>query len=167
MRGQRTLPYGRGSDWASRSSTSMSHTRHQSRHGRAADGVAGPTAGSGAARYRRALIWTLEMERAGIPALFYFPPSANAASTSSLCLAGLTPVQTLATLPAGSIRKVLREATPRGPSDPYWSTIFLSVSESSLNVRLSLVQNSLWLSVESTLTPTITACFCSYFGRSC
>ena len=26
MRGQQTLPYGRGSDWASRSSTSMSHT---------------------------------------------------------------------------------------------------------------------------------------------
>src|ERR1017187_1484484 len=97
----------------------------------------------------------------------YFPLSDSAASTSSLCLAGLTAVQTLATLPAGSIRKVLRDATPRVLSDPYWSTIFLSVSESSLKVRLSLAQNSLWLSVESTLTPTMTACFCWYFGRSC
>ena len=80
---------------------------------------------------------------------------------------GLTPVQTFAIFPEGSIRKVLRDATPRGLSEPYWSTTFLSVSESSLNVRLSLVQNSLWLSVESTLTPTMAACFWSYFGRSC
>src|ERR1019366_912754 len=96
----------------------------------------------------------------------YLPASDSAARTSSLCLAGITPVQTLAPFPAGSIRKVLRDATPCEPSEPYWSTIFLSVSESSLNVRLSLVQNSLWLSVESTLTPRITACCCSYFGRS-
>ena len=42
----------------------------------------------------------------------------------------------------------------------------LSVSASSLNVRPCFAQNSWWLPVESTLTPTITARFCSYLARS-
>ena len=57
-------------------------------------------------------------ENSSIRAPAYFLISASAARTSSLCLAGLTPVQTLATLPAGSIRKVLRDATPRGLQRP-------------------------------------------------
>src|SRR5947208_6655657 len=45
--------------------------------------------------------------------------AASAASTSSLCFEGLTPVQTFAILPDGSMRNVLREAIPRWLSDPY------------------------------------------------
>src|SRR5689334_8595372 len=67
----------------------------------------------------------------------YFFCSANAVITSSLCLLGLTPVQTLATFPAGSIRNVLRDAIPRWFNDPYWSTTFFSVSDSSLKLSPS------------------------------
>ena len=76
------------------------------------------------------------------PGLTYLPSfSPNAASTSSLCFMGLTLVQTCTILPLGSMRKVLRLATPLGDSEPYSSTTFLSVSASSLKVKLSLVQN--------------------------
>jgi hypothetical protein len=40
---------------------------------------------------------------------FYFLRAERADKTSSLCLAGLTPVHTLAILPVGSIRNVLRD----------------------------------------------------------
>ena len=46
-----------------------------------------------------------------------------------------------AILPLGSIKNVLRDATPFCPNEPYWSTTFLSVSDSSLNVRLSLAES--------------------------
>jgi len=101
------------------------------------------------------------------PGLTYFAFSASAASTSSLCFMGLTLVQTCTILPVGSIRNVLRDATPLGDRDPYSSTTFLSVSASNLNVRLSFVQNCLWLSALSTLTPTMAAFSLSYLGRSC
>jgi len=62
----------------------------------------------------------------------YRAASESARGLPRLCLAGLTLVQTLTILPAGSMRKVLRDAMPREPSEPYWSTIFLPVSESNL-----------------------------------
>src|SRR5271165_1124341 len=83
-----------------------------------------------------------------------------AANTSDAAVAGSTFTHTLATLPLGSIRKVLRLAMTmpaKPPSDPYSLTTLWSVSESRWNVSPSLVQNCLWLSAESTLTPRITA----------
>ena len=62
--------------------------------------------------------------------------------------------------PAGSMRKVLRLAmvmAPKWPSEPYSSTTLWSGSASRWKVRPSLVQNCLWLSGVSTLTPRITA----------
>src|SRR5580704_16240264 len=83
----------------------------------------------------------------------YFSMVSRVSRTSLLWALGLTLVQTFTILPDGSIRKVFREATPFPPSEPYVSTTFLSVSASSLKVRPCLAQKSLWLSVESTLTP--------------
>ncbi len=77
--------------------------------------------------------------------------------------------QTLATLPFGSTRNVLRAAivSPRiSWVEPYCATTFFCVSDNSLKVRLCSAQNSLWLSVESTLTPKITVFFLSYCARS-
>src|SRR5215469_635990 len=95
--------------------------------------------------------------------------SPSAASTSSECTCGFTFVHTFTIFPSGSIRKVLRIAivmSPKCPSDPYSSTTLCSVSESRWNVRLSFAQNCLWLSVESTLTPRITAPAALYLSRS-
>src|SRR5215469_12777022 len=69
-------------------------------------------------------------------------------------------------LAVGIDQEGLRAATPAGEREPYSSTTFLLVSESSLNVRFSLVQNCWWLSVLSTLTPTMAAFCLSYFAWS-
>src|SRR5271163_4507977 len=70
--------------------------------------------------------------------------SASAASTSSLCLSGLTSSQTFSTFPCGSIRKVCRDeslATPIFMTESYCVETSLFVSASNLKLRPSLVQN--------------------------
>ena len=65
-----------------------------------------------------------------------------------------------------ALRELDGGATPKLASEPYSFTTFFSGSASRRKVRFSFVQNCLWLSVESTLTPTITAFSWVYFSWS-
>src|SRR5580693_498946 len=95
--------------------------------------------------------------------------SLRAASTSWLCLAVSTLIYSFTMTPSGFSRKVCRADSflmPRFMIEPYSSETLCSVSASSLKLRPSLVQNFWWESAESTLTPRMTAFFCSYCAKS-
>src|SRR5262249_2839031 len=91
--------------------------------------------------------------------------SVSAASTSSLCLFGFTPVNAFTTVPEGSITNVFLAAyfCPfRSIIELYLVAISSEESESNLKLSPSFAQKLLCESTESRLTPKITAFFFSY-----